>query len=102
MDLAYPAGVAEERLKHWEDLWKILARMSGLKKLHVRIGGDFREWPASEWEERIFEPMRRVEVEGLREFEVEVDWLVKVDSTIGPFRRVDVVEKISDEGFYED
>lgn len=93
---AYSEFVDKPFDKRWEALWKTLADISGLRKLHVKLIGDFRYGPA--WEDQIFEPMRHIE--GLQKFEVEANWMVRT-SSIGPFR-FNVVGKTSAESHWED
>ncbi|KAK2786728.1 hypothetical protein FQN52_007736 [Onygenales sp. PD_12] len=79
----------------WKPLWRTLACMSGLQELHVRlIRGTFAQMPTSIWEDRIFEPMRQFE--GLEKFGVEVNWVVKPSSVVGPFQVTVVDEKRED------
>ncbi|KAL2831039.1 hypothetical protein BJY01DRAFT_226792 [Aspergillus pseudoustus] len=98
---SYSAVVKKPFDRRWDALREILlsTRMSGLRKLHITLQGDFLRGHGA-WDEQIFEPMRRMQ--GLREFEVEANWMPTADAIAGGQFRYNVVGETGAAGYWDD
>ncbi|KAL3445431.1 hypothetical protein BJX65DRAFT_309897 [Aspergillus insuetus] len=92
---AYSEMVEKPFDQRWDALWEVLTtRMRGLRKLHVRLHGDFQYhggggggegrhgYGRSVWgDEQIFGLMRQIH--SLQSFEVEANWMPMASSIAG-------------------
>ncbi|KAF2811781.1 uncharacterized protein BDZ99DRAFT_497429 [Mytilinidion resinicola] len=82
----------------WEDIWRIIAGMTGLQRLRVDLKyfDGFRD---NECEQKMLAPLRQVK--GLKEFDVYLGWKGK-DVTGAPFKLTRPVNTVPDDSSEEE